>query len=66
MNIKTPDQVKQEFLDNGIPVSDWATKHGFVPQEVYKVLNGQAKGNFGRAHKIAVALGLKKQTKVTV
>ncbi|CAM4093429.1 DNA-binding protein [Acinetobacter pragensis] len=62
MNIKTPDQVRQEFFNKGIPISDWATKNGFAPQEVYKVLNGQAKGNFGRAHKIAVALGLKKVT----
>lgn len=66
MKVKTPDQVKQEFLNNGIPVSDWAAANGFVPQEVYKVLNGQSKGNFGRAHKIAVALGLKKGTNVTV
>ncbi|WP_049044378.1 DNA-binding protein [Acinetobacter bereziniae] len=66
MNLKTPEQVKKEFLDNGIPVSDWAAKNNFVPQEVYKVLNGQSKGNFGRAHKIAVALGLKKESKVTV
>lgn len=66
MQTKTPDQVKQEFISSGTPVSNWATENGFVPQEVYKVLNGQSKGNFGRAHKIAVALGLKKETKVTV
>ncbi|MCU4378255.1 DNA-binding protein [Acinetobacter haemolyticus] len=66
MHLKTPDQVKKEFVDNGIPVSTWAENNGFTPQEVYKVLNGQSKGNFGRAHKIAVALGLKPQPKVTV
>ena len=66
MNLKTPDQVKQEFIDSGVPVAVWAAKNNFIPQEVYKVLNGQSKGNFGRAHQIAVALGLKKQTKVTV
>lgn len=66
MNLKTPEQVKKEFIDSGIPVSDWAVENNFVPQEVYKVLNGQSKGNFGRAHKIAVALGLKKETEVTV
>ena len=66
MQIKTPAQVKQEFINSGTPVSNWATKNVFVPQEVYKVLNGQAKGNFGRAYEIAVALGLKNKTKVTV
>ncbi|MDA0698054.1 MAG: DNA-binding protein [Proteobacteria bacterium] len=66
MHLKTPDQVKKEFVDNGIPVSTWAETNGFTPQEVYKVLNGQSKGNFGRAHKIAVALGLKPQPKVTI
>ncbi len=66
MHVKTPDQVKKEFMDSGTPVSTWAENHGFTPQEVYKVLNGQSKGNFGKAHKIAVALGLKPQPKVTV
>lgn len=63
MSIKTPDQVKQEFRTNGTPVAAWAAKHGYTPQEVYKVLNGQAKGNFGRAHEIAVSLGLKLKPK---
>ncbi|ENX33918.1 BcepMu gp16 family phage-associated protein [Acinetobacter colistiniresistens] len=66
MHLKTPEQVKKEFVDNGIPVSTWAETNGFTSQEVYKVLNGQSKGNYGRAHKIAVALGLKPQPKVTV
>lgn len=66
MQTKTPDQVRQEFINSGTPISVWANENGFIPQEVYKVLNGQIKGNFGRAHKIAVALGLKKQPKVTV
>lgn len=66
MILKTPEQVKKEFLDNGIPVSNWAIENNFAPQEVYKVLNGQSKGNFGRAHQIAVRLGLKRETKVTV
>lgn len=69
MHSKTPEQVKQEFISQGITVATWAENHGFIPQEVYKILNGQSKGNFGRAHQIAVALGLKpapKQEKVTV
>lgn len=69
MHSKTPQEVKQEFINQGIPVSEWAENNGFIPQEVYKVLNGQSKGNFGRAHQIAVALGLKpapQHKKVTV
>ncbi len=63
---KTPDQVKKEFVASGIPVATWAKNNGFSSQEVYKVLNGQSKGNFGRAHQIAVALGLKPKQEVTV
>ncbi|MBJ8477193.1 DNA-binding protein [Acinetobacter bereziniae] len=66
MNTKTVTQVKQELNATGKPVSTWAKERGFTPQEVYKVLNGQVKGNFGRAHQIAVALGLKQGQEVTV
>ncbi|WP_151730338.1 DNA-binding protein [Acinetobacter junii] len=66
MHLKTPDEVKKEFVDSGTPVATWAEKRGFTPQEVYKVLNGQSKGNYGRAHQIAVALGIKSEPKVTV
>jgi gp16 family phage-associated protein len=48
MHLKTAEEVKQEFIQQGIPVSSWAESKGFTPQEVYKVLNGQSKGNFGR------------------
>lgn len=59
MSIKTPDQVKQDFEDNGQTISAWAEKHGFAPQDVYKVLNGQAKCKRGKGHEIAVRLGIK-------
>uniref|UniRef100_UPI001E4FCE70 DNA-binding protein n=2 Tax=Moraxellaceae TaxID=468 RepID=UPI001E4FCE70 len=41
--IKTPAQVKEQFEKTGETVADWAIKHGYLPQDVYKVLNGQAK-----------------------
>ncbi len=66
MTLKTPEQVKQEFINSGTIVSNWAAERNFTPQEVYKVLNGQSKGNYGRAYQIAVALGLKGKSKVTV
>lgn len=59
MTIKTGDQVKQEYLAKGIPLSSVAKEKGWRPQDVYKVLNGQYKGNFGLAHEIAVYFGMK-------
>lgn len=59
MTIKTGDQVKQEYKAKGIPLSSIAKQHGWRSQDVYKVLNGQYKGNFGLAHEIAVFFGLK-------
>ncbi len=37
----------------------WAKAHGFNREEVYAVLNGRSKGRHGRAHRIAVLLGIK-------
>lgn len=66
MQPKTPSQVKQDFENSGQPVSEWAEKNGYTPQEVYKVLNGQVKGKRGKGHEIAVKLGIKVQTNITV
>lgn len=59
--MKTPDQIKAEFLAAGITVSGWARDRGYKPREVSLVLNGQVKGRYGKGHEIAVALGLKPQ-----
>lgn len=59
MPIKTGEQVKQEYKAKGIPLSVIAKQQGWRSQDVYKVLNGQYKGNFGLAHDIAVFFGLK-------
>lgn len=59
MHIKTGEQVKQEYKAKGIPLSAIAKQQGWRSQDVYKVLNGQYKGNFGLAHDIAVFFGLK-------
>lgn len=55
----TPAQVKAEFEATGTPVSEWADKHGFPRDAVYRVLRGHAAGKRGRMHQIAVALGIK-------
>jgi gp16 family phage-associated protein len=55
----TADQVKVKFRQTGTTFTDWATLHGYSRNEVYRVLNGQAKAHYGKAHDIAVKLGLK-------
>lgn len=53
------DRAKQKIHAQGMTVKQWANNHGFPVPEVYKVLNGERKGLYGRSHQIAVALGLK-------
>ncbi len=55
----TANQVKERFRQAGKTISEWATENGYTRNEVYRVLNGQAKANYGKAHDIAVKLGLK-------
>lgn len=55
----TPEKVKQQFNQRGVTFTDWAKTNGYTPDEVYRVLNGQAKAKYGKAHDIAVKLGLK-------
>ena len=53
------DQVKENFRRVGKTITQWATENGYTRNEVYRVLNGQAKAHYGKAHDIAVKLGLK-------
>ncbi|TBU75218.1 DNA-binding protein [Phytopseudomonas daroniae] len=55
----TPDQVKERFRQRGITITKWADQHGYKRNAVYRVLNGFDKANYGKAHDIAVALGMK-------
>ena len=57
--MKTPDQVRESFRSQGIPLSQWARENGYHPQKVYRVMAGIDKGYYGTAHEIAVKLGLK-------
>ncbi len=59
MKLKTPAQVKREYRAKGVTIASIARENNWRPQDVYKVLNGQIKGNFGKSHEIAVFLGLK-------
>lgn len=56
---KTPDQVRGELRKKGMTLASWARAHGYAPRDVYCVMCGIFKGNYGRCHEIAVKLGLK-------
>jgi len=53
------EQVKKRFEKEGKSYSAWARERGFKPGTVIAVLNGVNKGRRGKAHDVAVALGLK-------
>jgi gp16 family phage-associated protein len=55
----TPDQVRQRFRQRGQTLTQWAAERGYDRKAVYRVMAGQDKAHYGRAHEIAVALGLK-------
>lgn len=55
----SPDQVRQQLRQRGQTLTAWAEERGFHRDAVYRVLNGKDKAHYGRAHEIAVALGLK-------
>lgn len=57
--MKTADQVKQDFIVQGITIAKWAEEHGYNLFTVYRVLDGSLKGRYGISHRIAVDLGLK-------
>lgn len=57
--LRTPQEVKDEFLRTGTSSTAWAKAHGFDPATVNQVINGRNAGTRGVGHKIAVLLGLK-------
>lgn len=60
-NCLTSNEIRTALRAQGITVAGWAKARGFSTDDVYAVLNGRTKGNWGRSHEIAVALGLKKK-----
>lgn len=59
LTLRTPAQVKEEFKRRGITVSQWAEQNGYNRLSVYGLLNGTDRGLYGKAHEIAVKLGLR-------
>jgi gp16 family phage-associated protein len=59
MMSKTAIVAVKKLRDEGKTIPDWAKENGFHVRSVRAVVYGHNKGNWGQAHKIAVALGLK-------
>lgn len=59
----TPDQVRAHMRNQGKTLTQFANEHGWPRAAVYRVLNGTDKAHYGRAHEIAVKLGLKSPPK---
>lgn len=58
--------VRAVFEDSGISVAEWARAKGFSTSLVYQVLEGRRKCIRGQSHQIAVALGIKQGSIVSV
>lgn len=58
------ERAKRAFEARGVSVADWARQHGFSVQCVYDVLRGKTVGRRGEAHKVAVALRIKREAVV--
>ncbi len=57
---KTIEQFKVELQAEGKTAVQWAEEHDFPLWAVYRVMSGMNKCHRGRAHRIAVAMGIKK------
>ncbi len=57
--LKTGEQVKQDFITHGDTAPAWPVRNDFDPSDVYRVINGYNKATKGKGFLIAVALGMK-------
>ena len=53
------DELRESFRARGESIRDWAARNNFQPGLVYAVISGRIRGDRGKAHYVAVALGLK-------
>lgn len=65
-SIHSVKSVRATFEDSGISVAEWARAKGFSTSLVYQVLEGRRKCLRGQSHQIAVALGIKQGSIVSV
>jgi gp16 family phage-associated protein len=67
MNDQAARQAIKDWFDaNGLSITEWAAARGYKRDQVYAVLNGRTSGRRGQAHAIAVALGLKAESMLTM
>lgn len=59
LQLKTVEEVKEEFRFYGQTITGWASKHDVNPDLVRRILRGGRRCVRGESHKIAVLLGIK-------
>ncbi|HHA2409296.1 DNA-binding protein [Stenotrophomonas maltophilia] len=58
--LRTPEEARQHLRDMGITVVAFARQNNLDRHAVNDALRGVGKGNFGKSHEAAVALGIKR------
>ncbi|MCF3502451.1 DNA-binding protein [Stenotrophomonas maltophilia] len=58
--LRTPEEARQHLRDMGITVVAFARQNNLDRHSVNDALRGVGKGNFGKSHDAAVALGIKR------
>lgn len=56
---QTPNQFRKSLIDQGLTLKEWAEARNYNPEYCSRVLTGMVKGNRGKGHDIAVAMGIK-------
>jgi gp16 family phage-associated protein len=57
--LKTREEILEDFARKGISIASWAKRHGLAPSVVHAVLKGKRQSRIGASHKAAVLLGIK-------
>ncbi len=57
--LRTPQDIRAEWLRKGVTQNEWARKHGFTMATVSQVMTGRNSAARGVGHRIAVLLGIK-------
>lgn len=57
--LKTREEVLEDFARKGISIAKWAKDHGLHPAVVHGVLKNKRQARIGQSHKAAVMLGIK-------
>jgi hypothetical protein len=57
--LKTPEQARAWFDEQGLSIAEWARQHGFSAVLVRTVLKAAKPCVRGQSHQIAVLLGMK-------